>query len=241
MKKHNQNDEKIIHKFSLLSYFLCTSILKKQTIGQEYYNLMFLKVSRNELPSTVEIEALAFAKLILASLSDMKKQRFFSFIFYCVLILQKILSIDYISNKKRFFSVEFCLIGIIFIKTYKNDKLFKWKNNDEVIIQCLDAFLISIMFLKSIFKYILAKTILINDEHATILNKFKTDKKFAIKCCICMEFSINPLFQSCGHIVCCICFKKITLSKISLRMKTTNCPICREDVDNKNILNIYNF
>jgi len=255
------------NKISIISrflYYVLTSILGSQTLGEEYCELIPIDNSTNTPPSKL--------KKIYVILLHIGFPKFISFFLNK---LQKItknnsLSKDIKQSKKDtlkrithnqipklkilfekyIYAVHISLFYIngryyeISKRIYKNRYIFTrqlQKNEDKNKYEALGYIILFEIFMKLAKN---SKNILFNksededdeknEEIPEQYNNLPEDEKTLRKCTLCLEFCKDISVTNCGHVFCWKCICEWC-------QKKNECPLCRQHIQLSQLYRIYNY
>ena len=242
-KSENQYTSSFVTKFiSDILYYSITTILQRQTIGQEYFHLILFCAKYKSIPTKIKGFIFIFLKVTLKVLS---KKRFNKLLFKILavmyILLSKLNQALYLFNKNSYYQIENRLTQIKYLKLSKVDNglvpkmsILKLLGLLELMKQVITFYEISRQ-LYSIRRKCLPKSSIQNHSYFQIrIDSFKKIKKS--KCTICLDFIQRATLANCGHMFCWNC-----IIKYLYYAKDVCCPTCRSHFSYKSIVYLYNY
>jgi hypothetical protein len=246
-----------LNLISIVIYYSLTTFLNRQTLGQEYFNLIFYD---SKLKSSVSLQKRFlfilfkilmfnndFLFLIIEKISNNFKSLLVKLIFFCVVIVKKIYKILFLIDKRFFNSIENHLLNIKYL-FLGNNQTTSSSSSALYTLQIVLALLKSFILLINVHKYIksyLEQLHKDKEEHEEKqeLVVLKSKNFTNLKCLICLNMINEPTALSCGHIYDWSCIQNYfqmqpSQSNASLSF---NCPNCRFLVEPKKCVRLVNF
>ncbi len=234
-----------------LIYFTCTTLSNRQTMGQEYYNLILFNRNTRKLPVFLNRFFLIIIKVVLPYLNlkllkhfdgNIKKKFFLCLLQISLFYAKKINLIRFYFGNSSFASLENRCTNISLLSI--NPNISPNQKNIYLtfgILEVLTLFLNLTNELKSIYK--LKQNLQIDIEQNKKIeneneNQLKTTTKS--KCPLCLEFASFPTLTYCGHIFCWNCINKYVINYTN-RSETAKCPTCRVLIEQNKLIYMFNY
>jgi len=236
----NANISKISKDLKFLSdliYYSATTLSNRQTIGQEYYNLILFNQSSKQLPKFLNRICLLLIKLVLPYLNYKllnDKNIYLNLLQLCLFYAKKINLIKFYFDNTSFATLENRCTNISLISInpnikYNYSKLYLMFGLLELSSLCLNF----LNECKTIYK-------LRNNLNFDLKQEIKPElvtKECKSKCPLCLELITNPTLTYCGHIFCWNCINKYVASSPG----NAKCPSCRVIIEQNKLIYMFNY
>ena len=234
-----------------LLYYSSTTLLNKQTIGQEYFNLIYLDNKTSSLLSKQLRIKLILLKLIVpylinrlstCSRLDYKLKFFICLTKIALIIAHRINKISFLFNNS-FYNLEnlFANVKLVSVNTLDRNN----NNSESLNTFKLIAFINILTFLIQIFYEVK----ILNVENTKIKATTKTPGLEANKACkqldnvtclLCLDKIKEPTSTMCGHIFCWSCIQKYIFN-LNKNSNQITCPSCRMPITENKVIYLHNF
>lgn len=225
----NNNSAKI-RLISDLAYYSLTTLLNRQTLGEECYNLILYNSKTHKLQS-----GLTRALLILFKVVAPFTLNSFISLKIIFLILKKLNQIKFYfsGNKDEFLNLENRFTNSQYLSLNRS------KSDDSntigfIGILKLMGLIINLMMLaKNIMLYRKSKIVKeVSRVEEDVEQLGKT------KCSICLERVVNATVTQCGHVFCWFCIQRYASKANNAE---TTCPSCRLAINQDKLILLNNY
>jgi peroxin-10 len=232
-------------------YYLTTTLANRQTIGQEYCNLVLFDELKRNIPSKLKRGLLIIIKIFLPYFLYRLKIKHISFDLLKLLFyyLNSLNTIYFFLTKTTFYKFENYLTNIKYLEIQNETNSTK---NSKKLLLLASSLLIPLVYnlyvdLKKLKIYLTSynnnNVDLENDKTSwTIVDSNKNDHK----CLLCLYKVKNPTLTPCGHLYCWFCIQEYTQRSYNnyekyLNLYQAQCPTCREKYKINKLIYLYNF
>jgi len=250
---------KIAKELNLLAdtlYYLTTTLASRQTLGQEYCNLILYDQLRRNIPSTLKRALMIAIKIVLPyafyriNFDNLYFDLFKLFYYY----LNNFHSIFFFLTQSTFYKFENFLTNIRYLDISNIGASVYNTKKSYLLALSLFLPLIYNLYLdvRKIRKYLTEK-----QERKEALELLKSEKNAPKnerlpessdrKCMLCLGAITEPTLTPCGHCFCWQCihqygsFKNDDNFQMSLGNNVQQCPICREKFTANRLVYLFNY
>jgi peroxin-10 len=236
-----------------LLYFSCTTLTNRQTMGQEYYNLILFDTNTKKLPLFIDRLFLILIKLVLPYMNvklidifdrNPKKKFIIGLIQLIFFYAKKINMIKFYFDNSSFACLENRLTNISLLSINPNINANQKKIYTSFgVLEALTLVLSVLNECKDVYR--MSKNIQAENKIQITLkesnqNNNLDEKSFRSKCPLCLEFVSQPTLTYCGHIFCWNCINRYVVSSIK-RSDSAKCPTCRVLIEQNKLIYLFNY
>lgn len=238
LNKFNYNH---VHLLSDSLYYLLTTLLNRQTLGEECYNLIFYNYKSNNLHNFGKRLTLIVFKIFIPYFIFKKKIKYF-FIIYLIRLFYLIIKrlnkiIFYFGRDQSFNSIENRITHTKYLsmdpKSSSNQSLHSIRLIG--IVKILDLFINLVHLAKNLY-------LVESNSFPSRSEPIETVKKQSskVKCSICLDNVNAPTVIQCGHVFCWDCIQHY-VSSLTKNSSIVTCPSCRLTIDHNKLIYLHNY
>ena len=229
-------------------YYLTTTLSTRQTIGQEYCNLILFDQLKRNIPSKLKRNLLIAIKIFVPYVLYRLKSTNLSFDLLKLLFyyLNNLNTIYFFLSKTTFYKFENFLTNIKYLEIGGGGD--ETKTSDDKKLYLLAASLLVPLAYNLYFDLKKLKIYLKSSKETPD----SIDKKDFIsntndhKCLLCLDRVNGPTLLPCGHLYCWYCIQEYTKRSYNNYEQYSNiyqsqCPTCREKFKINKLIYLYNF
>lgn len=234
-----------------LIYYSCTSLMSRQTMGQEYYNLILFNRNTKKVPLFIDRLLLIVIKLILPYVNlklidvfdrDQKKKFIFGLVQLVLFYAKKVNLIRFYFDNSSFACLENRCANISLLSINPNINANQKKIYTSFGV--LEVFTLVLSILnecKDLYK--INRNLRMEQKSETTLNEDATvsdEKCSRTKCPLCLDLVSQPTLTYCGHVFCWSCIHKYVVSSMK-RSDSAKCPTCRVLIEQNKLIYMFNY
>jgi hypothetical protein len=221
---------------SSVCYYAATILCRRQTIGQEVFNLVLYGHDIKNVPTTFSIFRYVCLRTLTGLFVRLKpSQVTFKMLQWSLVLASKLVIIAYMINLTSYSSLEHLISRISYHQLYKeyftnlgaNAKLLGYLRIVELVL-----------FFVYVGKTIRQKLKQVKSKEKAAAKASQTveitTRKTNLKCFICIEGVNVPTAATCGHIYCWKCINSLINSNQDTGH--AKCPICRSEIRENDIV-----
>lgn len=238
LNKFNYNH---VHLLSDSLYYFLTTLLNRQTLGEECYNLIFYNHKSKNLHNFGKRLTLIVFKIFIPYFLFKQKIKYF-FIIYIIRLLYLVIKrinkiIFYFNYDQSFNSIENRLTHTKYLsldpKSPSNQNQYSIRFIG--IVKILDLLVNLIHSAKNLWS---VKSNSFFSKPVTIQTVINQSSK--VKCSICLDNVNGPTVIQCGHIFCWYCIQSYVVS-LTKNSSLATCPTCRLKIDHNKLVYLNNY
>ena len=227
-------------------YYLTTTLSTRQTIGQEYCNLILFDEIKRNVPSKFKRGLLIIIKIFLPYFLFRSKIKHIGFDLFKLLFyyLNSLNTIYFFLTKTTFYKMENFLTNIKYLE-YQNHANSGSKKLYFLAASLLVPLIYNLYFdLKKLKIYLSSNKDEPSSNEKAIVNGISNSNGH--KCLLCLDLVREPTLTPCGHLYCWFCIHEYTNRSYNsyeqhFNLYQANCPTCREKYQINKLIFLYNF